>query len=373
MFSRSYVNSTFFIGALLGSLAMTLIGTIPVSVFAQTDTEAAVVSELSTTDTNEEMVQVVATTTVAAVPVTTTAARTDTYKREKLPNDDVFNDFVVGPGKFELELSPGESKTVELIVSNRMGQRELFELGFEDADGSDDPNSAISLLGERVGPYTIKDFISVPYKEFYLDHAERVRIPVTITLPKDAEPGGRYGSILTSITTNPGDDGSSGGTRSASAIVSRIGTLFFVTTPGDIDREGQLSSFTTLNSQHFFLEGPVDFALTYENTGSVHLNPYGKLTITNILNENVGEVELVPWFVMPKSIRSKDVSWNREFLLGRYVATVEINRGYDNIVDTQSFVFWVFPWKVALAFFAGLFVFFLIIRFFTSRFEFKRK
>jgi len=105
----------------------------------------------------------------------------------------------------------------------------------------------------------------------------------------------------------------------------------------------------------------------------VHLNPYGRLSITNILGETVGDVEMVPWFVMPQSLRAKDVSWNREFLLGRYIATVEINRGYDNIVDTQTFVFWVLPWKVLLSFFAGLFIFFLIIRFFTSRFEFKRK
>lgn len=366
------VRTNYYISSLLALGALTLIAW-PVGVFAQTATDAAVTSEVSTTDTDTEAV-VDATTTDAVV--TTAASETtyyDNYKREKLPNDDVFNDFVVGPGKFELELAPGQSRTVELIISNRMGQRELFELSFEDAEGNSSGDAVVSLLGERTGPYTIKDYLSVPYSKFYLDQGERVRVPVTISIPADAEPGGRYGSVLTSITTNPNDDGEGSGTRSASAIVSRIGTLFFVTSPGDIDRQGQLSAFDTTSGKHFFFSGPVDFQMVFENTGSVHLTPSGLLSITNILGETVGEVELLPWFVLPQSVRTKPVSWNREFLLGRYEATLELNRGYDNIVDTQTVVFWVLPWKLMLSVFAGLFVFFLIIRFFTSRFEFKRK
>jgi pilus assembly protein TadC len=84
-------------------------------------------------------------------------------------------------------------------------------------------------------------------------------------------------------------------------------------------------------------------------------------------------VDMQPWFVLPKSLRTKEVSWDREFLIGRYTATVQLNRGYDDIVDEVVFSFWVFPWKIMSLAFAGVFIFFLVLRFLFTRFEFKRK
>jgi hypothetical protein len=87
----------------------------------------------------------------------------------------------------------------------------------------------------------------------------------------------------------------------------------------------------------------------------------------------VGFIELDPWFAMPESLRLREVSWNRDFLLGRYTAVAKINRGYDNIVDEKSFTFWVVPYDLLAAVFVGFFVFFLILYFILTRFEFKRK
>ena len=76
---------------------------------------------------------------------------------------------------------------------------------------------------------------------------------------------------------------------------------------------------------------------------------------------------------MPKSLRLREVSWDRQLLVGRYVATASINRGYDNIIDTQSVVFWVLPWKLLLSIFVVLLVVFATVRFLFTRFEFRRK
>ncbi len=355
--------------SLLGVIALALTA-MPVGVFAQGE------ASLGVTEVSDFILEDVVEATSTSTDSAPQAANTfyDNYPREGLPNpEEVFNDFVVGPGKFDLELAPGQSKTVELIVSNRMGQRELFEFTMEDAEGSVDGSTAVSLLGERVGPYSIKDFISVPYDKFYLEHGQRVRIPVTVSIPADAEPGGFYGSILTQITSDPNLLDEQGGAKPGSTIISRIGTLFFVTSPGDIEREGSLKDFATLGDQKFFLSGPIDFGVTFESTGSVHLAPYGRITISNIIGEEVGVVDLQPWFILPKSLRTKEVSWDRELLIGRYVATIQLNRSYDDIVDEMTIVFWVFPWKIMLGVFASLFVFFLLIRFIFTRFEFKRK
>jgi hypothetical protein len=76
---------------------------------------------------------------------------------------------------------------------------------------------------------------------------------------------------------------------------------------------------------------------------------------------------------MPKSLRLREVIWDRSFLLGRYTAVAKINRGYDDIIDEQTYTFWAIPLKLVALVFGSLFVFFLLLRFILSRFEFKRK
>ncbi len=213
----------------------------------------------------------------------------------------------------------------------------------------------------------------MPESTFVLNHAEQVRIPVTVSLPADAEPGGFYGSLLTQIVSDDVDIGNPDGTLSGSKIISRIGTLFFVTTPGKIERSMELKEFSTITNKKFYTKGPINFNVVTENTGSVHVTPYGELRIFNTLGNEVGFVELQPWYVLPKSVRNKEITWNREFLVGRYTAVLELNRGYDNITDKISYSFWVIPLELVAGVFAGFFILFIIIRFFASRFELKRK
>lgn len=365
--------------AIIILLGYTLAG-YPASVFAQGEstatTSAATSTSTSTSTSTAPSVAVDELATSSAPAVEAPAARSgpaDTYKRERLMSDRVYSDFVVGPGRFQLEVAPGESKTVEMVVTNRMGIPKTFSFVTEDMSGTDDPNDSLQLLGDEVGPYSIKDFISVPHEEFVLEHAERARIPVTVSIPADAEPGGFYGSLLTQIISEDVERGESQGAVPGSKLISRIGTLFFVTTPGEITRSSKLQEFGTLGGQKFFTQGPIDFNIVTENTGSVHLTPYGEIRIYNTLGNEVGFVELQPWYVLPDSIRNKEVKWNREVLVGRYTAVAEINRGYDGIVDEVSYTFWVIPLELLAAVFGGFFVLFILIRFFFSRFEFKRK
>jgi hypothetical protein len=289
------------------------------------------------------------------------------------PSDAVPGDFVVGPGKVELTIEPGQSKTIELMVTNRTGIDRDFNLEVEDAAGSYNTNTPVVLLGDDRGPYTLKDYLSFPVQKIHLAHNERARIPVTVSIPANAEAGGRYGSVLVNTVTRDAEVSNESGATPSSAIVTRVGTLFFIKIPGNIKTEGSLNKFSTVPERMFFTDGPINFQVLYENKGDIHLNPYGEMRITNLFNEEVGYVELDPWFAMPKSLRSREVSWDREMLIGRYTATLNLNRGYDDLIDTQSVTFWVLPWKLVLPVFLGLFLFFFIIRFFIKNFEFKRK
>lgn len=350
-------------------LGCTLIG-YPTSVFS---VSAAEVEDNATQSQLEDITSELGAPSADATATAPTITFSDNYRRERLPTTDVFGDFVIGPGKFELELAPGQSRTVELMVTNRMGEPKIFSFETEDMTGSEDGNRSVVLLGDDTGPYTLKDYIQISSPQFELQHAERARIPVTISLPADAEPGGRYGSLLVSIISNPNEVDEAGGAVPASVIISRLGVLFFITTPGETGREAELREFSTIGRQTFFASGPIDFSIVFENTGPVHTTPYGQISITNTFGDEVGFVQLEPWFVMPQSLRNREVQWNRSFLIGRYTATAQINRGYDDIIDTGSFTFWVIPWAIIGYVFLGFFLFFLLLRFLFSRFEFKRK
>lgn len=290
------------------------------------------------------------------------------YVIETIPGQDVFGDFVAGPGKIELEIKPGESVTRNITVTNRMGDTRFFKLEVEDFTGSDNAEATVVLLGDEKGPYSLKDYISFPEDTFELKHGERAVIPVTVFVPADAEPGGLYGSVLSSTASKPNEVSGASNT-----IVARIGTLFFVTIPGPVHNDGQLKEFTTKGSQKMFGAGPIDFRLLYENRGSVHVNPYGEIRVKNLLGKEVANIEVSAWFAMPGSLRSREVKWPSSFLIGKYTAVASINRGYDNIVDTMEFSFWVIPVKLLAVFVIALALLILGLRFIVTRFEIRKK
>jgi len=292
------------------------------------------------------------------------------YSVERLTDAGQFNDFVVGPGKKEITLNPGQSAIADILVTNRMGEKRTFFLETEDFRGSENVEQTIVLLGDERGPYSLKDYLSVPFYEFSLEHGERATIPVTISIPPDAEPGGKYGSLVISTVSNEAEKTEN---TASTALISRIGTLFFVTVPGEIEKSGSLEDFKTNTGRKFFGGGPIDFEILFRNTGSVYLNPYGEIRISNFLGKEIDAIKLDAWFALPDSLRLREITWDRDWLLGVYTAHAFINRGYEDIVDEKSFTFFVIPWKLALILLLSIFILILILRFIFKRFEFKRK
>jgi len=292
------------------------------------------------------------------------------FRTERLSGNVTQGDFVVGPGRTEIELSPGETAIQEISITNRISDNRIFELEVEDITGSSDGSSAVSLTGEERGPYSIRDYISFPEDTFRLELGERARIPITISIPPDAEPGGYYGSVLVSTVQA---DGGNIDNATRQPVVARIGSLIFLRVKGDTIISGETKSLSVIGDDWWYEKGPIELGILYENTGSVHVNPYGQLSVTNMFGEEVGYVELDPWFVLPKSLRVREVSWDREFLLGRYTVKAEINRGYNDIIDEVQISFWVLPWKIVGGTFLILFIIIFGVRSFFSRFEFKRK
>ncbi len=117
------------------------------------------------------------------------------YRSDRITGNIDVGDFVVGPGRTELRLEPGETVVQEIIVTNRISDDRTFKLEVEDIVGSSDGSRAVMLTGEARGPYSILDYVSFPEETFTLKLGERAYIPVTISIPMTLNQG-FYGSVL---------------------------------------------------------------------------------------------------------------------------------------------------------------------------------
>lgn len=318
----------------------------------------------------EVFAQESATTTEETIPATVTSIA-PWYVVDTISGNIDVGDFIVGPGRSEVSVRPGETKVVYISVTNRISDGRDFILEVEDIEAAADGQGVVSLpQGER-GPYSIVDLISFPESRIPLQLGQRARIPITITVPADTAPGGYYGTVLVSTVRDSTSDNQA---APRSPVVARIGSLILLTVEGDIVREGKTVSVATTNSTGGWYEsGPIEIGVLYENTGTVHVNPYGQVAIKNLIGEEVGFVTLEPWFVLPSSLRLREITWDREWLFGRYTVEAQINRGYDDVVDTVTTSFWVLPWKVVGTIFLVAFIIIFSIRAFFRTFEFKRR
>lgn len=255
------------------------------------------------------------------------------------PQMPVEKNFVVGPAKIELNIPAGDSKTTTLLIENRTGKKQTFKISFEDfVAGSGD--SAVSLLGTETSKTSLKNFLFVEKDTFTLNHGERLNLPVTVSIPVNSTPGGKFASVLVSAIAETSRVTESDSAYTGSVVLGRIGSLFFVTVPGDTLSRGELVSLKTKNQKKLFFSNQIPLRIEYKNSGNISLNPYGIIEIKNIFGEVVSKKILDPWYTLPESIRTRDVIVEGSFF-GRYTAVAQVNRGYEDVVDSKSFTFYV--------------------------------
>ncbi len=295
---------------------------------------------------------------------------------EKTKSDmPALNDFVVEPGKTEIFANPGETIIKSISITSRINKTVKFKLTTEDMIGTSDVNSPVQLLGDGKGPYTVKDLIQPEVSEFSLSLGEKITIPITVTVPINAEPRGYYGALIVSNepevlgdTTNPIN------TEGQARLISRIGSLFLLRINGEGREGGNLDSFKIAGpSKSFYDKRPSSFEIGFKNTGNVHLVPHGKIIIKNILGKDVGEINVDAYFSLPDSIRYREVLWSEGTGLGRYTANLSLYPGFGNENQSSSISFWIIPWKILIVTFVGLVILISLIYYILTRFELKKK
>lgn len=254
--------------------------------------------------------------------------------------------FAVRPAKVEITANPGEEKTTILTLSNGTALPLQVDVSFEDI-GPSTQNTAldepVKLLGKEGGMYPMRELFSTSKSRIEVISGEEAQVPITVRVPKDAEAGGRYGSVV--LTFKPIIK--EGGAQAANvSFESRIATTFFLRVAGETKEEGELVEFGLFNKAKTVrspsADAPLRFQIAYENKGDVHLDPYGGITISPFFGDDQ-KIVVDPWAVLPGATRMREIDLSTELPIGYYTAHLDLNRGYKDIVDVRDVSFWVVP------------------------------
>jgi hypothetical protein len=251
----------------------------------------------------------------------------------------------VSPALFQLSLTPGESLSSSInVINNNSYAVDLYasSMNFE-VKGEDGKGNFIPLSGNATTSYSLASWLTVPKEPIHILAEKTGAIPFTLHIPKDAEPGGHYGAILTGNQPNVKTSGN------AVKISSSISTLFLVKVTGEMIEKGGIRELSL--DKNFYQEPKVKFTLRFENKGNVHLIPRGEIAIYNMWGKERGKILVNQdsdfGNVLPMSIRKFAFEWTGEnnfFEVGRYKAVAGVSFGdVTKQTDYREVYFWVIP------------------------------
>ncbi len=173
----------------------------------------------------------------------------------------------------KLEMLPGESKTITLMVKNEL--EEEIQLDIYGADSSQSSQGVFTVKNKSDEKKLVGSWISMSNSELTLGPKEKKEITYTITIPEKVTPG-TYGGGL-AVGTKPSNNIESG---SGAITSTRIVEPILVSIPGE--RVFKLSwedfSYNEKNST---------FYLKFKNEGNIVQKISGEVSISglSLLNE----------------------------------------------------------------------------------------
>ncbi|MFA5831510.1 MAG: hypothetical protein WC878_06800 [Candidatus Paceibacterota bacterium] len=215
----------------------------------------------------------------------------------------------------------------------------------------------INFVGRAPGVTTAMDWITLGRNNepvFLLKKGESQGIPYTIKAPLDAEPGGHYAVLFFKANRT--------GEGQQLNVGTQVAILVLITIPGNHLQKGRVLDFAV--KKNFYSEGPIDFSMRFENTGTVHFEPKGTIVIKNMIGSTVAEIPVEGSIVLPSGARELPIVWNYAgILIGRYSATVNIMGTEGDTIGTGTVFFYAAPLWYLAEFFASVIIIYFVLRF----------
>jgi hypothetical protein len=267
----------------------------------------------------------------------------------------------VSPARIEITGDPGTTIHGEIEIFNEQEGVRTFFSSLENFEPSGD-SGAPHFIGAKDGLAT---WIRTEDK-IILQSGEHKKVPFSIVIPKETEPGGHFAAIFWGSQPSGANEGGE------VSIGGKIGVLVLLRVAGYVPEGGGLLEFHTKENKRFFTSLPVSMVYRLNNTGGDRIVPLGDVKIKNTLRLTTEKLEANKndGSVLPNSTRKFEVIWGddqmddsnkddtgffemarrqwSEFHFGWYTAKLNITWGATNQTANASYNFFVIPWQLLL-------------------------
>ncbi len=271
----------------------------------------------------------------------------------------------ITPPLIKVNMDPGETwSSFVKVVNDNSSKLTVYAHTMDFKSGKEGGLEFIPKSDIKEGQrFLLSQWIEIESGPFVIAPFKSKKIPFTIRVPEDAEPGGHYAAIL--IGTKPPANKEIKG--SAIKVASQVTSLILLNIEGEVTEQGFIREFST--ERLFYQKPEVKFKLSFANSGNVHLHPVGEIKIYNMWDKERGTIPINKdshfGNVLPQSKRTWIFEWRGEespFEIGRYKAELILSFGQQARQTASSIIyFWIIPLGPVLGILGGFLIFLLAL------------
>lgn len=283
----------------------------------------------------------------------------------------------ISPARAELTGDPGEVISQTFLLINEQDRDQTFYTSVENFESQGETGTP-NFIASKEG---LPSWVTVADK-VVLKRGERVSIPYTINIPKDADAGGHFAAIFLSTVPPSLKEGEV-------SVGAKVGMLVLLRVTGAIKEGGNLTAFSLKNGSKFATSLPIDFVYKFKNDGNDRVKPEGDLVIRNTFFMESSRISANPSAgnILPGSVRRFDVRLGdgeplpasasffdnvafqlHNFALGVYFAEVDLTYGASGKASS-SLIYFVFPWHLMILVLIAVVLVITMLRSFLKRYN----
>lgn len=277
----------------------------------------------------------------------------------------------ISPVTIEVTGDPGQTLHGELEMLNEQAGDKTFFSSFENFEPSGDTGSPKFIGGGNGLATWLGTETSV-----LLATGETKKVPFTITIPNDAEPGGYFAAIFW------GEQDPKIEAAGEVAIGGKLGVLILLRVSGDIPEAAGIKDFALVGSR-LQTDLPVAFQYRFANSGGDRVVPLGDITIKNMFGGTAATVSanINEGSVLPNSTRKFEPVWGNlagattttsffgtvknqlsDFHFGLYKANLSVVYGATNQTVSDSLWFLLVPWQLLSIVFITIIILIVLLK-----------
>lgn len=266
----------------------------------------------------------------------------------------------IKPSIIEDKLDPNTNKTYSIELKNLSQFDQTFYLSKQDIIGVKEGGVPVfSDSNAQKNDYELSDWITLEKDSVVIPAGMSHSVAFTLSVPKDAAPGGHFGGILVSVEP---PEMKAGGVN----IGYKVANIISIRVSGEALDLAKIKQFSTKNFIHSKID--VDFLVKIENEGNTLVRPTGPIEIYNMFGKKVATLKFNSDLsgIFPKAIENFTVEWTDDKLgFGRYEATLTAVYGDNGQKNTVSSVvnFWILPMYIVGPALGIIVILFLMIYF----------